>query len=85
MQHPMIVFPNPEKHIKSFWLAPLFLVSMCFLFGCEKKVRQPNFPPYSVGHIPFSKKLDNPDFQLCNESYIVENGGRRSAYKGGVS
>ncbi|MEO1261226.1 MAG: hypothetical protein AAFZ15_20655 [Bacteroidota bacterium] len=64
----------------------VFWGAVCFLFfSCqEQKEEPPNLPPYIVGHIPYDESKDNPDFELCNNGYIIENGGRRSPYKGGV-
>lgn len=63
----------------------LFITSFFFfLLACKEKKQPLNFPPYSVGYIPYSEKLDNPDFKRCNENTIIENGWRKSAYKGGV-
>ena len=69
--------------IKSVLFASLFALSF-FIVGCKEKKQPLNLPSYPVGYIPFSEELDDAKFQLCNDSVIVENGGRKSAYKGGV-
>ena len=63
----------------------LFGAVCSLIFSCEeKKMESLNLPPYIVGHIPYDEAKDNPHFKLCSNGYILENGGRRPAYKGGV-
>ena len=69
-------------HTTYLLLFALLLVSFCM--SCKKAKTPLNLPPYSVGHIPFSGELDDPIFKLCNDNFIIENGGRKSAYRGGV-
>jgi hypothetical protein len=67
-----------------FGLAAFVLIFAIFIFACNKKEKQLNLPPYPIGYIPFSAKLDDPHFKLCHDSFIIENGSSNSCYLGGV-
>ena len=70
--------------IKFYTRAIIIVLVFSFINCKEEKNNHLNLSPYSVGHIPFSEKTDNPDFKLCKNGYIIENGGRRPSYKGGI-
>ncbi len=68
---------------------PAFLISVLLFFllagvSCGGEKEQRHLPPYSIGYIPFSAKLDDPAFELCNEKIILENNYRMASYRGGV-
>lgn len=72
-----------QRHFK-FGLINYSLIFAIFIIGCKKKEVRLNLPPYPIGYIPYSAKLDDPLFELCNDSVIIENGSRHSSYLGGV-
>lgn len=74
-----------DKHLlQNGFLFFITLLTGSSLVSCEKATPPQHLPSYPIGHIPFSEKLDDPAFQLCNEASILETGGSSPSYKGGI-
>ena len=75
-----------SKIIKSECVAYILVVFSFSIvsISCNEEEKPLNLPPYSIGYIPFSQKQDDPNFELCDDTFILENGGSQSSYTGGV-